>query len=139
MFVTLFYAVLDTVSGELLYSNGGHLPPYVLGAGGGLQTLPGRGRLVGALENTTWQTWRAQLRPGDTLFLYTDGITEARDAAEGFFLGQGLTEALRAGDRSTPERLVRGVLDRVRLFVAGRPQTDDLTALALRYAGAACP
>jgi sigma-B regulation protein RsbU (phosphoserine phosphatase) len=137
MFVTLFYAVLDTVSGELLYSNGGHLPPYVLGASGGLQALPGRGRLVGALEDTTWQTWRAQLRPGDTLFLYTDGITEARDVAEGFFLGQGLEEALRAGDRSAPERLVRSVLDRVRQFAASRPQSDDLTALALCYAGAA--
>jgi sigma-B regulation protein RsbU (phosphoserine phosphatase) len=137
MFVTLFYGVLDTVSGELLYSSGGHLPPYVLGAGGGLEALTGRGRLVGALNDATWQTWRAQLRPGDTLFLYTDGITEARNAAEGFFLRQGLEEALRAGDRSAPERLVRSVLDRVRQFAVGRPQSDDLTALALCYAGAA--
>jgi sigma-B regulation protein RsbU (phosphoserine phosphatase) len=137
MFVTLFYGVLEEASGELFYSNGGHLPPYLLAASGELAALPGRGRLVGALDDASWETYRTQLRPGDSLFLYSDGITEARDTAEGFFLGQGLEEALRTCDRSTPERLVRGVLDRVRRFAAGRPQSDDLTALALHYAGAA--
>ena len=136
MFVTLFYVVLNTVSGEMIYSNGGHLPPYVLRAGGTLEALPGRGRLVGALDDADWQTWQARLQPGDFLFLYTDGITEARNSADGFFGAQRLEEALRTGDRSSPQRLVRGVLDGVQQFAADRPQADDLTAVALHYMGA---
>ena len=135
MFVTLFYALLDTASGELLYSNGGHLPPYVLHADGELEVLPGRGRLIGVLDDVTWETSRARLQPGDTLFLYTDGVTEARHGENGFFSGQGLTDALRACDRATPAQLVQGVLERVRQFAAESPQSDDLTAMALHYVG----
>jgi phosphoserine phosphatase RsbU/P len=137
MFVTLFYAVLDVRGGELLYSNGGHLPPYLLRAGGELESLPGRGRLVGALDEAEWETRRAQLRAGDTLFLYTDGITEARNGTEAFFSARGLQGALASWDRSAPEVLVGGVLEEVRRFGGGVPQSDDLTALALRYAGVA--
>jgi phosphoserine phosphatase RsbU/P len=139
MFVTLFYAVLDVRSGELLHSNGGHLPPFLLRPGEGPEILPGRGRLVGALDDAAWETRRAQLRPGDTLFLYTDGITEARNGTDAFFSGRGLQEALARWGRSAPERLVHGVLDEVRRFAAHTPQSDDLTALALHYAGAALP
>jgi sigma-B regulation protein RsbU (phosphoserine phosphatase) len=139
MFVTLFYALLDPASGELLYSNGGHLPPYVLHADGGLEMLSGRGRLVGALEDAAWETASARLRPGDTLFLYTDGVTEARQGESGFFSGQRLLEALQAHEHASPERLVRGVLDRVRAFAGDSPQSDDLTAMALHYVGAARP
>jgi sigma-B regulation protein RsbU (phosphoserine phosphatase) len=137
MFVTLFYIVLDVRSGELLYANGGHLPAYVLRGSGRLETLPGRGRLVGALEDAVWETHRARLHPGETLLLYTDGITEARGKDDTFFSVRGLEAALNRCDRSTPERLVRGVLEEVERFTAGAIQSDDLTAVTLRYGGTA--
>ncbi len=135
MFVTLLYAVLDVRTGELLYANGGHLPPYLLRAGGAVEALAGRGRLVGALDDAAWETHRTRLEPGDLLFLYTDGVTEARGSGEAIFSARALEGALRRCDRSTPECLVRCVLDEVRRFTAGAPQSDDLTAAALRYAG----
>ncbi len=136
MFVTLFYGILDPRSGDLLHSNGGHLPPYVLRAGGGLEALPARGRLVGAFEDATYDTRRARLGPGDLLFLYTDGITEARNAANGFFTHRALEAVLKRGEGCPAEALVREVLDEVKRFAGPVPQSDDVTVLALRYAGA---
>src|SRR5205085_2185930 len=133
LFVTLLYAVLDTRGGELRYASGGHNPPYLL-RGGGAEALPGHGLPVGVLEGATFETFEARLSPGDGLFLYSDGITEARDAARQMF-GEGrLREALRRAGSAGPEGLVRAVLEEVRRFAAGAPQADDETALALRHA-----
>lgn len=133
LFVTLLYAVLDTHGGELLYANGGHNPAYLL-RGGAAEALPGRGLPVGVLEEATYETFAARLAPGDGLFLYSDGITEARGPA-GQMFGEGrLREALGRAGPAGPEGLVRAVLEEVRHFSAGAPQADDETALALRYA-----
>ncbi|HYT93708.1 MAG TPA: SpoIIE family protein phosphatase [Gemmataceae bacterium] len=133
MFVTLFYGILHLSSGELLYSNGGHLPPFLLRAGAAPQTLTGKGRLVGALEDAAYQTHRLELQPNDIFFLYTDGITEARNAADELFTARRLEERLSRADRAAAETVVRCVLDAVGHFTAGVPQSDDVTALALRY------
>ena len=69
------------------------------------------------------------------LFLYTDGVTEAMDAAGDLFTAARLQEALERGDRSTPAALMRDVLEAVRRFTGDAPRADDLTALALRYTG----
>jgi sigma-B regulation protein RsbU (phosphoserine phosphatase) len=135
LFVTLFYAVFDPSTGRLTYSNGGHNPPYVLRAGGAIEPLPGHGFPVGTLEEAGYRNGEARLRPGDVLFLYTDGVTEAMDAKRKLFTPEGLQQILEQGDRSTPAALVRDVLEAVRRFTGGAPQSDDLTALAMRYAG----
>src|SRR2546425_223229 len=80
-----------------------------------------------------------RLRPGDYLFLYTDGVTEARGDGGEMFSDTGLEAALLDADRSSPEALVRGVVDDVRQFASQVPQSDDLTALAVRYDGWGCP
>ncbi len=134
LFVTLFYASLDPRTGELLYSNAGHNPPYLL-RGGGAEPLPGRDLIVGILEQATYATGTVQLSPGDRLLLYTDGVTEAMDLAGEQFGVERLIEALLGAPQDGPGPLVSAVVEAVHRFIGDAPPSDDLTALALRYAG----
>jgi sigma-B regulation protein RsbU (phosphoserine phosphatase) len=133
LFVTLFYAILDAERGELAYSSAGHNPALLLSAAGGMQRLePGPGETVlGVIEDVRYRTGRASFAPGDALFIYTDGVTEARDGAGNLFGPARLEAVLRHG-APTAEGLVRAVVDAVREFAAGAPQSDDVTALAVR-------
>jgi sigma-B regulation protein RsbU (phosphoserine phosphatase) len=129
--------VLDLEKGTVAYSNGGHNPPFILRAAGGVDHLPGRGLPAGTLEEATYQTRELALQPGDVLFLYTDGVTEAMNAAGDLFTVPRLQAALEQGDRSAPVALMHDVLEAVRVFTGDAPQSDDLTALAVRYTGRA--
>jgi sigma-B regulation protein RsbU (phosphoserine phosphatase) len=135
LFVTLFFGVLDPDTGELAYASGGHTPPYLLRAGGGIETLEGRNLIVGAIEWAAYETYRDRLAPGDRLFLYSDGIPEAVNAAREPFGDGRLREALGATAGASPEETVRRALDEVRAFCAGFPPSDDVTALAVLYRG----
>ena len=84
-FFTLFYGVLDLGRGELTYSNAGHPPPIVRHREGGLSSLKGTGGLVGCFPDWTYRQESVRLAPGDRIWLYTDGLSEARDAAGGEF------------------------------------------------------
>jgi sigma-B regulation protein RsbU (phosphoserine phosphatase) len=137
LFVTVFYGVLHADTGELLYSTGGHPPAYVLRGGGRVEPAEGRGLLVGALREAVYHPRRLRLAPGDGLFLYTDGVTEAKNDRGELFARERLEDALGRLAAAGPGPLVRGVLDEVRDFVGAAPPADDLTALALRYRGAA--
>jgi sigma-B regulation protein RsbU (phosphoserine phosphatase) len=137
LFVTIFYGVLDPVAGTLAYSNAGHNPPFLLKSGQGADSLPGRGLPVGALTDATYKTKECGLRPGDVLFLYTDGVTEAMDIDGELFSAARLKKALEKADRSSPGALMREVMDAVQRFTGDAPQSDDLTAVAIRYTG--CP
>ena len=80
MFVTLFIGVLDLDTGELLYANGGHNPPLRLGDDGVAWLKGISGPVVGAMEGMNYTLLRTVVRPGETLFLYTDGVNEAMNA-----------------------------------------------------------
>jgi sigma-B regulation protein RsbU (phosphoserine phosphatase) len=136
MFVTLFYGILHVRTGELHYSNGGHNPPYVVSRTGDLEGLEGDGQdtVLGVLDGHGYHTSRAFLGPGDALFLYTDGVTEARDPGGNLFSQQRLEALLRQAAGSSAEQLVQGVVAAVRQFAAGAPQSDDVTALGVRRA-----
>lgn len=133
MFVTLFFAVYHVKTGELSYSTGGHPPPYVVRAGGAVEPLPRTaGAGLGVSESVRFGVGTAQLQPGDRLLLYTDGVTEAMDAAGGMFGAQRLEAALAAAgdaDAARTEALVRAAIDG---FAAGTEQYDDITMVALR-------
>lgn len=135
LFVTLFYAVLDPITGELRYSNGGHNPPLLLRPGAVPELLPGRGFVVGALEEAHFETKQVRMAPGEGLFVYSDGVTEAMNGGRQRFGDERLREALHQAGDAGPEKLVRAVLDAVDGFVAGAVPSDDVTALALRYRG----
>jgi phosphoserine phosphatase RsbU/P len=134
MFVTLFYGILDTASGEMEFANAGHCPPYLL-RGQETQPLTGVTALVlGADEGTSYATSRAHLIPGDLLFLYTDGITEAMDRDNDLFAETKLVAALRQTARK-PVTMVDDVVEAVRRHAGETPQFDDITALALLFHG----
>jgi len=137
MFVTAFYAILDIETGELAYANGGHNPPLIIRrADGSVAGLPGTGGMaLGVMPDMPYGDKLARLAAGDTLFLYTDGISEAMDSA-GREFGEARIEAtLRDAAMRPVEAVLSAVTGAVSAFVAGAPQSDDITCLVVRYLG----
>ncbi|MBI3249228.1 MAG: SpoIIE family protein phosphatase [Deltaproteobacteria bacterium] len=136
MFVTLFYGILHLRTGTLEYSSGGHNPPYVLARDGAVEPLAKtKGMALGVLEDTAYQSKTLQLRAGDRLFLYTDGVTEAMDRVYNQFSDLRLHEFLTRANGLSPRDLIRGVLGELQQFSSGAEQSDDITALAIHYQG----
>ncbi len=132
MFATLFFGLLDPSNGQVAYINAGHNPPFIVGPDGAVKAaLKGTGPAVGMFPATDFRIDYAQIDPGDVLYLYTDGVTEARDPARGFFTEKRLRALL-----SQPVDSAAGLLERVesslRQFMAGAVQFDDITMLAVR-------
>lgn len=138
MFVTAFYGILDTRTGQLAYSNGGHNPPYLLRHDGTVEVLAGTGGIVlGMLEDIGYAAEQAILHSGDGVFLYTDGVTEAMDRDGNLFSDRRLEGVLRQHTQASPEAIVGAVVDAVGFYAGGAPQSDDITAMAIRYYGPA--
>jgi sigma-B regulation protein RsbU (phosphoserine phosphatase) len=137
MFVTVFYGVLNLRTGEFQYSNGGHNPPYLLTQGGAPAVLDvdAGGSVLGMFQGQLFTTGQTVLRPGDGLFLYTDGVTEAMDRGQQQFDLQRLSAFLQRSNTQSAADLVHGVVAAVHEFTAGATQSDDLTALVVRYLG----
>jgi sigma-B regulation protein RsbU (phosphoserine phosphatase) len=134
MFVTLFYAIYDVRTGELTYSSGGHPPPCIVRADGGVEFLPQTaGAGLGASARITFGAGTARLECGDGLLLYTDGVTEAMDAGGAMFGEQRLRAALAdAGARAGAAHMLTAVRTALDDFTAGAEQYDDITMLAFR-------
>ena len=134
LFVTMFYGIVDIRTGQLTYSNGGHNNPYIVKSGGGVQMLePTNNLVVAAFEETRYVQKEAVLAPGDTLFLYTDGFTEAFNAEHEMFHETRLIESLNKAHDQPLENLIETLLDDVQAFVGSHEQSDDLTCLAFRF------
>lgn len=137
MFVTIFYGILNTRTGTLTYSNGGHNPPYILRSDGRAELLAGTGDMVlAALENIPYREKTATLASGDGVFLYSDGVTEAMDIANSLYSDERLAAFLGSTNGAPPEQLIRRVIESVKQYSGDAPQSDDITALAVRYLGA---
>src|SRR5215467_2802848 len=133
MFVTVFCAVLDTRTGEVEYSNGGHNLPYLISHD---ETAPLKntgGMALGFTEAATYQSKKIMLRAGDGLFLYTDGVTEAMDEGENQFSEPRLAEFLHRVNGSSVTEITHSAVDQVKHHSAGVPQSDDMTVLTLKY------
>ena len=136
MFTTVFYGILNTRTGEVTYSNAGHHLPYLLRGAKEVDPVPGTaGMALGVMETACFESKTMTLKEGDRLFLYTDGITEAMDGDDRMFSAGRLCEFLEQANECTPAELIRGAVSVVRRFTGGVPQSDDITALALRYRG----
>ena len=133
MFVTIFHGVLDLSSGVLRYCNAGHNPPYLLRARGGRDTLGTTGIPFGIDPEMPCRIDETALHAGDTLFLFSDGITEAFDTESEEFGTARLEAALEAGRGGGAAELVSGVLGATAAFTAGADQSDDITCLALVF------
>ncbi len=132
MFVTLFFGMLDPRTGELRFTNAGHNPPYHLN-GGDVTPITGfKGRPLGTRSNSAYETGHLTLAPGDALYLYTDGVTEAANKTDDLFSEERLETVLHKTTDLRPDVMIKAVADAVRGFADGAPQSDDITALALR-------
>lgn len=134
LFVSAFVGRLDLATGELAYANAGHNLPYRLRPDGTVSPLPASAGLVLALaEEFEFRAESVRLDPGDTVFLYTDGVTEAIDAGNVLFSERRLEEFLATAGGRPASQVVEGAIAAVDAFAGGAPQFDDITALALRW------
>jgi phosphoserine phosphatase RsbU/P len=131
MFATVFFAVLDPASGQLDYANCGHEPTLVMGPGGIRARLEPTGPAVGMMPDVPFGVRNVTLAPGETLLAFTDGVTEARNAA-GELLGSERFEALLAAPAASVRELLARVETGVQRHTRGAPQSDDITLLAAR-------
>jgi len=136
MFVTLFCGVLDLRTGELRYTNAGHLPPLLLRASRPVAWLDlPKGVVLGVSEAPAYTTRTLQLQPRDALLLYTDGVNEAMNPAKELFGDERLRAFAEAHAGTAPKELVEDLFGSVRRFASGEEQSDDITVLALQFRG----
>ncbi len=138
MFVTLFLAILNLETGELIFTNGGHNPPYLMRKGHTPERLSQRnGPALGVVPLANYTEDRIVLESGDLLVAYTDGVTEAMNDAKEFFGDARLETTLSADHVNSAEEAVRSLADAVTAFEDGAPQFDDTTILAVKFHGPA--
>ncbi len=131
-FITFFYCVLDTRTGDLCYVNAGHNPPCVFRADGSKEYLDRGGLVIGIMPGAEYEEGQTALGPGDDLVLYTDGITEAANADDEMF-GEERLEALLLEHRHRSAREIEEhVYSGVRDFVGTAAQSDDLTMVVVK-------
>jgi sigma-B regulation protein RsbU (phosphoserine phosphatase) len=135
MFATVLLATLDLGTRELRFCNAGHPPPYVVRPAGVASLEAPRGKPLGIRPTFTYATTQRRLAVGDCLFLFTDGVTEALDVNGEFFSESRLEAVLRSGTEGGARSVVTSVIEAVRRFAAGTPQSDDIAALAVRLVG----
>jgi sigma-B regulation protein RsbU (phosphoserine phosphatase) len=131
MFATIFFGVLDPTNGSLVYINGGHVPPLVIGAQGIKARLEPTGPAVGLLPDLKFGIEQVDLDPGDTLLVYTDGVTDALSPKDEFFSEERLFSLVEQPSRSA-EDLLRSIQINLHNHIAGADQFDDITLLAAR-------
>jgi serine phosphatase RsbU (regulator of sigma subunit) len=133
LFVTAFYATLDTGSGRLIYANAGHSRPLWLRvAPGEIQELAAHGIALGVLEDIELQEREIDVAPGDLLVFYTDGVTEAMDADGQPFGVERLRQVLAADPDASADQAVSAVVDAVMAFTGDAPQSDDIAIFVVR-------
>ncbi len=133
LFITAFEGVLDLKTGELCYVNAGHEMPFV-GRAGGFEAQKIRpGFVLAGMEGVRYRAGSLTLQPGDKLFQYTDGVTEATDAGNNLYGMERLSEALNAHASESPQQICAAVRADIDAFVKDAPQFDDITMLCLEY------
>ena len=132
MFVTAFYAELDTNTHRMAFSNAGHEPPFLLRGDGTLRRLEGGGLALGILPRFDYVDAAVDLLPGDTLLAFTDGITDATNASRELFGIARVEAVLRENAGADAETVAGAVLDAIAAHVEDEPQFDDLTLVVLK-------
>jgi sigma-B regulation protein RsbU (phosphoserine phosphatase) len=134
MFVTLFLGLLDTRTGMLVCTNAGHPVPHILRVSGDIAQLDCRPEMpLGVRSKTEYQTSTISIRPGDAVFVVSDGVVEAMNSEGELYTLERLNVDLRGAVGASATELVRKVTDNVNTFTGSAPKADDVTALALRW------
>ena len=133
MFVTVFYGIMDISTGEIVYCNAGHNPPCILTHSGEVKPLPmSNDAMVGAVDGLEYTDATIQLGHGDTLFMYTDGVTEALDKDNGEFGEQRMQTTLAGTAGQDCQSMVESMKTAVAAFAGEAEQSDDITVMALK-------
>jgi sigma-B regulation protein RsbU (phosphoserine phosphatase) len=133
MFVTVLYAVYDTMTGEFIYSSGGHDSPLVVHSDGSSILLPMTGGVaLGVVPDYPFEQHTVTIAPGDTVILYTDGVTEAMNGGGEQFGIERLQQVFIGSPPASPQDASRMIFDAVSAFAGDTPQSDDLTCLTLQ-------
>ncbi|MBO4583951.1 MAG: SpoIIE family protein phosphatase [Clostridia bacterium] len=136
MFVTVWEGIVDLDSGRMTYASAGHNPPAVRKRDGSFELLRSKaGFVMAGMEDVPYRENEYVLEPGDTIFLYTDGVTEAQNREEELFGEERMLKALDEAEDKTPEGLCNVVKAAINEFVGDAPQFDDITMLAFVYNG----
>ena len=132
-FATLFYGCLDR-AGRLISCNAGHNPGFLFRGDGSMTRLEQGGLMVGAFDFAAYGEETVTLGPGDTLVLYSDGVTDAEAPSGEQFGEERLLASLERTRGAAPREILERVLEDVRTFASGHPPADDVTVLVVRYA-----
>lgn len=134
MFVTAFFGVIDPLTGRMNYVNAGHPPPFLLSQKKGkpIDRLQRTGVALGIMEDSVWQQKLVRFSPGDVLFLYTDGVTEAQNARGDFFSEHRLLNSLRQHQQSTASEIQNALFEQVRIFLGDARIQDDIATVVVR-------
>lgn len=134
MFVSIFFGILNTNSGEITYTIAGHNVPFIIRADRSVTMLQKtEGMALGAFENAKYGTGNVKLNINDIIFLYTDGITEAMDENNGLYGEQKLIEKLKDCSSFTAEQVINHINRDVKEFAGSEAQSDDITMLSIKY------
>lgn len=129
MFATIFFAMLDPKNGKLKYANCGHMPPLVINENGKVRALNLTGPAVGAIHDPDFVVMEETLQPGELLFSYTDGLTDAENVEGEHFSPARLLPLLVHGEK--PSELLESIHKHLNDFTMGAKQFDDVTMLAV--------
>ncbi|MCR4863053.1 MAG: SpoIIE family protein phosphatase [Ruminococcus sp.] len=133
MFVTVWFGVLEISTGKVTAANAGHEYPIVKKADGSFELFKDKhGFVIGGMEGMRYKDYEFTLEKGSTLFLYTDGVAEATNAANELFGTDRMLAALNAEPEAAPEKLLSNMKKAVDDFVGDAPQFDDLTMLSVK-------
>lgn len=136
MFVTCWLGIMDLSTGKVDFCNAGHSPPIVVRSGGGTEFLRTRPNMVlGAMDGIGYRRESAELRPGDRIVLYTDGVTEANSDYHGFYGEERLAEKAAECAHMDVDSEVSAIVDDVIAFTGDAEQFDDITLFIAEYVG----
>ncbi len=133
MFVTAIFGIFDIETCVFEYSNAGHLPVALVSSDGARLLQCDSGLALGLVDDIKFQNNKVQLSSGDAIFLYTDGVTEAVNVNNDEFGYDIFLETLNDNKRKSPIRMTECVIDKLKEFVGGAEQSDDITTLCLKY------
>ena len=135
-FVTIWVAVLEISTGKGVASNAGHEHPVLRRAGGSYELVIYRHSMpVGTMEGIRFEQHEFQLNPGDSIFVYTDGVAEATNGDSELYGTERMLGALNSEPDAQPEQVLTNVMNDITGFVDGAEQFDDITMLCIRYMG----
>jgi serine phosphatase RsbU (regulator of sigma subunit) len=131
LFVTVFFAVLDPLSGLLCYANAGHNPPVLISQKNGIRTLSNTGMPLGIDEDNEWGQEEVLISPGEMLLLYTDGVTDAQNNEGEFIDKKMIFNFAQQYIGNSVQEVQQGILEKVHHFVGDAPRFDDITLVIM--------